>query len=121
MLIGIETKQNKSGHLKSCSSLDTLDVSFEHLSIVIKITDMPSVASAKADGDHESYLGTTMICENNSIITTNKLTSVKATKSDGNNIENISSLVKTVIGAGVGFTTVVTLLSLKNRHSRLLS
>ena len=121
VLIDIEMVPGNSNSLESISSFDASDISLEESSVDKEFTVVPSIASTIADSDNVSPLATMLTGENNATIAINTSLNVEALTADSNEIENISSLAKTVIGAGIGFTVVVALLSLKKRQRRLLN
>lgn len=105
----VETVTVDSNNLESISSLDTSIISPEQSSVGEKNT-MPSIATINVDDNEvENVLATPTTGEKD----TTDATNAESVIADGT--ESISSLAKTMIGLGVGFTVVAAFLMFSKR------
>ena len=124
VLLDIETAPDNNNNMENISSSDTLDVNLEQSSVNEEITVMPTVVSVKADDneiENVSSLDTSSTSKSNAANTTITFLKSEAVTAVSNDMEGISSLAKTAIGAGIGLTAVVALLLLKKKQRRSLN
>ena len=121
--VSIDTEDfpGNSDNFENISSSKMSDMNLDQSSVDKEITVMPSIVSLKADIDNIPSMVTPMTAKNNTNTATNALLKTDYVVADSSDMENTTSLAKTMIGLGIGFAAVVALLSLKKRHRRLTS